>query len=126
MQMAAAIRSQSWGWGEVHSLLKAWARPVGSHGQGSGALQDTAASLFPGPLQLNHWDEAEWEGPGEKASIYLLPHSLPEDHHPSHHWLNGPLKVVHGQLLAGERGALWHRPMAEQDSTNGSAVSSAW
>ena len=57
LPMAAAIRSQRWGWGEVHGHLKAWA--VGSHGQGFGALQDRAPSLFPGPLQLNHWDEAE-------------------------------------------------------------------
>ena len=59
LQMATAIRSQSWGWGEVHGHLKAWTWPVGSHGEGFGALQDRAPSLFPGPLQLNHWDEAE-------------------------------------------------------------------
>ena len=32
--------------GEVHCHLKASARPVGSPGKGSGALQDTAPSLF--------------------------------------------------------------------------------
>lgn len=34
--------------GEVHSCLKAGAQPVGGFHKGSGALRDTAPSLFPG------------------------------------------------------------------------------
>ena len=46
--------------GEVHRCLKAWARPVGGLGEGSGTLQDTAPSLFPkspgSPSGLwSHW-----------------------------------------------------------------------
>ena len=69
---------------------------------------------------------SEWEGPGETARIHLSPHCPPEDHQPSRHWLNGPRKVTHGQLLARERGAPWPRPVAEQDPTSASAGASAW
>ena len=34
-------------WGEVRCCFEAWARPVGSHGEGSGALRDPALSLSP-------------------------------------------------------------------------------
>ena len=52
LMQTAAIRSQRWGWGEVHCHLKAWVWPVGGLGTGSGSLQDTAPCLFPGPLQF--------------------------------------------------------------------------
>ena len=55
---------------------------LGGLGKGSGALQDTAPSLF------------ELEGPREKAGIGLLSNSLPEDHHSSDLWLNSPLTVA--------------------------------
>ena len=35
--------------GGVCSVLKAWARPVGGRGEGSGALRDTAPSSPAGP-----------------------------------------------------------------------------
>ena len=44
---------------EFHHYLKAWAQSVDSLVEGFGALQDTAPSLFPGPLpQLTHWSKA--------------------------------------------------------------------
>lgn len=33
----------------IHYCLKAWVQPVGGLGEDSGALWDTAPSLFPGP-----------------------------------------------------------------------------
>lgn len=41
--------SRSGGDKERFSCFEVWAQPVDSHGQGSGALQDTALSLVPGP-----------------------------------------------------------------------------
>ena len=57
-------------------FTRAWASLLGSPGEGSGALQDTALTLSLGPpphlpvLRLE-----DLEGPGEKAVIHLSPHS---------------------------------------------------
>ena len=74
--------------GEVHCCLKDWTLPAsGSCGESSGALQDTAPSLFSGPSSSQAGlRQGELEGPEEKAGICLLPHSPPDDHHC---WLNG-------------------------------------
>ena len=45
------------------------------------------------------------EGPGEKASIYLLPHSPADDHHPTDHWPNQVPKD-----LSLTVGCLWEGP----------------
>ena len=81
--------------GEVHQDLKAWARPVGGPGEGSGALQDTAPRLFPRAPQLTHsglsdTGQGELEGPGEEAGICLLPHSPCDSHHSTNCWMNPP------------------------------------
>ena len=58
-------------------------RPTGRLGEGSGVLQDTAPSLFPG-----HASSPTGRRPGkpeglvEKARVPLLPHFPPEDHLP--------------------------------------------
>ena len=76
--------------GEVHCRLKAWARPVDSLGKGSGALQDTAPSLFPGlPSSPASPRPEGLESPGEKARICLLPHSLPDNHDWPELWPDG-------------------------------------
>ena len=58
-------------------------RPVGGPSKGSGALQDTAPSLFP----VAH--TAHLPGKLERRT-HLLPHSLPDDHHSTawFGWLN--------------------------------------
>ena len=48
--------------------------------EGSGALQDTASSLFPGSPQL-FWRPCGQEGLWEKDRIFLLPYSPPEELH---------------------------------------------
>ena len=81
--------------GEVHCHLKASARPVGSPGKGSGALeQPPDCSWTPPPSPSSHADQrpAELEGPMEKPKIHFLPHSLPEDHDSANSLLNGPTK----------------------------------
>lgn len=61
------------------------------------------------------------EGPGEKASIYLLPHCPHDDHHPTDRWLN---QVPNGLslMVACGKGALWCWPMAEQDPLPGNSM----
>ena len=64
--------------------------PVGVLGEGSGALQDTAPSLFSGPPKLPAGSRAGGlEVPGEQARIPLLPHCLTENHHSLDLLLNG-------------------------------------
>ena len=64
--------------------------PVVVLGEGSGALQDTAPSLFSGPPSLPAGVRAGGlEVPREKARIPLLPHCLTEDHHSLDLLLNG-------------------------------------
>lgn len=105
---------------EFHHCLKAWAQPVGGFGEGSGALQDRALSLFPGPL-------SSLPGPrrgkleGEKAGIRLLPHSPPDDHHSTDHhstytdWMYSLSRsLTAGCLWAGPTAAPtngWARPL---------------
>ena len=97
---------------EFHYCLKAWAQPVGGLGEGSGALQDRALSLFPGPL-------SSLAGPtpgkleGEKAGTRLLPHSPPDDHHYTD-WMHS-LTVAHWRSVACGQAPLQHQPTAEQD-----------
>ena len=97
---------------EFHYCLKAWAQPVGGLGEGSGALQDRALSLFPGPLS-----SLAGPRPGkleeEKAGTRLLPHCPPDDHHYTD-WMHS-LPVAHWWLIACGQAPLQHRPMAEQD-----------
>ena len=69
-------------------------RPLGGLGEGSGVLQDTAPSLFPGHASLPTAQRpSKQEGPVEKARIHLLPHFPPEEHHSASHWLKAPLRV---------------------------------
>ena len=91
-------------WGEGHRHLRAWTRSLGSLGEGSELLQDTAPGLFPGPPAH----------PLREAGMRLSPHSLSEAHHSDDLWLNVPLTVAHWQLLAWGRSLLQHRPMAER------------
>ena len=80
--------------GEVHRRLKACTRPVGGLGKGSGALQDTAPSLFPGPPNSVTGSRlGELEGPVRRlgsASYLTLP--PPDDHCTADCWLNGPTR----------------------------------
>ena len=102
------------GRGEVHCSPQAWARPVGGPGQGSGALQNTAPSLFPGPPRSSsspRLGELECPPPRQRleSASYLTLHLTP------------PLP----QLLAESPtngssptvGCLWERPTVV--STNG-------
>lgn len=95
IQMSTAIRSQRWGWGEVHGCLK----PVGGLGEGSGALQDTVPSMSPGcPHSLAHlkagWAGRPWRG---KARI----HSPPAHYHSTDHWLNRHWRSLTDSSLLG-------------------------
>ena len=52
--------------------LKAWAPPVGSFDEGSGFLQDTSLSLFPGPPGHSlTWGQTSWRPPGEGQGLPL-------------------------------------------------------
>ena len=66
--------------GERFTAFKAWTRLVGCYGVGSGALQDTALSLFsrsPSSPTGSRLDELEGL---MEAENYLLPHSSPHNH----------------------------------------------
>ena len=91
MQRAIAVMLQRQGRGRGSLLGQGqW----GSLGEGSGVLQDTAPSLFPGHTSsLTGQRLGKQEGPVEKARIHLLPHFPPEDHHSTSHWLKAPLTV---------------------------------
>ena len=52
--------------GEVHCHVEAWGGPVDGHGEGSGALQDTAPSLFPGPPSSPAQGRVSWRAPGRR------------------------------------------------------------
>ena len=63
----------------IHDSLKAWAQPVGGLGRDSGALWNTAPSLFPGPP--NHpldGDQMSWRAQGRRRgpASYLTPHLM--------------------------------------------------
>ena len=105
MQTAAAIRLQRQGWGRA-SLLP---RPVGGLGEGSGALQDRAPSMFPGaPSSPATWRPVGvLEGSREKAGISLLPHSPPDNHHS--HQLLAEWPTNHGLLTVSSLGDGPHR-----------------
>ena len=104
--------------GKVHCCLKDWTPPVGGCGESSGALQDTAPSLFSGPPRSQAGPrQCELEGPEEKARICLLPHSPPDDHHG---WLNG---TTNGRWLTD--GCLWEGHSVNQwlnRTTNGHSM----
>ena len=56
--------------GQVLHRLKAWASPVGVLGEGSGALQDTAPSLFSGPPDyLLAWGQVAWRSPESRPGF---------------------------------------------------------
>ena len=80
----------------IHYCLKAWAQRVGGLGEDSGALWDTGPPALPwAPRSPAGLRPGELEGPGEKAGIYLLPHSPPDNHHSTNRGLNGPLMAAH-------------------------------
>ena len=85
----------------MRKRFKVWARPESGLGKGSGTLQETAPSLFPGPPS-SRTGQKPVVGPGEKTRIPLLPHSPPEDHRWGNHRLlaEGTLKVLPLRLLA--------------------------
>ena len=102
--------------GEVHCCLRDWTAPLGGCGESSGALQDTAPSLFSGPPSSQAGlRQGEPEGPEEKAGICLLPQSPPDDHH---RWLNGTTNWLID-------GCLWEGPSVNQwlnRTTNGHSM----
>ena len=102
-------------------------RPEGSFGDSSGALQDTAPSLLPGPLSAPAGlRPGELEGPRKKAGIHLSPHSLPGDHNFTDLLQNEGLMTNGGSLAAG---FLWQGPGASQWlswNTKGPLVTTAW
>ena len=78
-QIAAAIRPQRQGWGEDHCRGKAWATARGGLSEALEPLRTPVCSLGP----LAHPLARGWvvEGLQKKASICLLLHSPPDDHH---------------------------------------------
>ena len=105
-RQTAAIRSQRLGWGKG-----SWPpRGLGDLGEGSGALQDTALSLFSRPASSPTGSRLdELEGLRE-AENYLLPHSSPHNHCSTVVWISS-LTIVSWRLVASGQGPLPHWPM---------------
>ena len=67
------------GGARIHCCLKAWAQSVGSLGEGLGALQDIAPSLFPGPpAHPLAQGQVSWKAPGRRlgSASYLTFHLM--------------------------------------------------
>ena len=95
---------------EIHLTSKP-TQPVGCLGKGSGALQDTAPSLFPGPLSSCFGPRpGELEGTGRKPGS-TLPHSPPQDHSSADRWLTNGCYLT---IIHCGRGPMQNWPMAEQ------------
>ena len=93
-----------------HGHLDAWT----TLGEGSGALQDTALSLFsrsPSSPTGSRLDELEGL---MEAENYLLPHSSPHNHCSTVVWISS-LTIVSWRLVASGQGPLRHWPMTGQD-----------
>ena len=87
---------------EGHCRLRAWARPVGGLGEGSGALQDTPQSVPWAPQLTCQARGRVAGGPRGEGQDPPLTSLSPEDHHSMDHWLNGPTNS--GSLTAGHLG----------------------
>lgn len=100
--------------GEVHCSLKAWVQPASGFGESPRALQNTAPSLFSGPLHsLTGLKPGKLEGHGGGQDPPLI--LCLTTNYSTEGWLNGLTKVAPEQLVACGRGPLWHQPMTEQD-----------
>ena len=108
LQTATAMRSQRQKWGSKSSLSQGLGLASGWPCEGSGALQDRASSLFPGPSNLpTALRLGELQVPREKARICLYLnlhlHGGRTTTHSMDHLLNAPLekgKATYSSILA--------------------------
>ena len=84
--------------GEVHCCLKAWGWAL-LRALEPCRTQAPAWSLGP-PSSPAGPRPGELEGLGEKAGIWLLPHSPPQNHQPTAVWIRS-LSILDGWLLVG-------------------------
>ena len=74
METATPLGLKDGDWGEFCCCFRAWAWPVGGHGEGSGALKYTALTLSPGPpAHLPARGQRAWSTP-ERVVIHFPPH----------------------------------------------------
>ena len=115
MSPAAAITSQGGNKEEVYEPLKVWARPESGLGEGSGTLQETAPSLFPGPPSSPTGQVSWWvleRRPGFPS--YLTLHLRTTAGKTTDCWLKARNRCFLDGCLLGVSGPLWQPTNGER------------